>query len=360
MKNKILTISFVLFLFLFLIMNFTTKDIEISKNERRNLTQLPKISIKNILDKSYMDKFEKYTLDQFPLRNDFRHLKSFINYNVFNKLDNNKIYIKNNYIFKSDYPLNNESIKNFTNKIDMINKKYLTKKNKVYLSIIPDKNYYFKDKNTLNINYEELISNVTTKLDYIKYIDLTKSLDLDSYYQTDTHWKQEKLENVITKLSNEMNFNKYNGNYIKNEYNKFYGVYYGQAAIKRKPEKITYLTNENIKGAKVSHYESKKSNKVYNESKLEGIDSYDVFLDGASSLIEIENDNIKNNKELIIFRDSFGSSIAPLLIDSYKKITLIDLRYISSDNLKDLVSFKEQDILFLYSALVINNSFTLK
>ena len=61
-----------------------------------------------------------------------------------------------------------------------------------------------------------------------------------------------------------------------------------------------------------------------------------------------------------MFRDSFGSSLAPLLAGSYRKITLIDLQYISSDLLESYVCFQEQDVLFLYSALIWNQSGTIR
>ena len=58
--------------------------------------------------------------------------------------------------------------------------------------------------------------------------------------------------------------------------------------------------------------------------------SYDIFLSGATPILFIENQNNKDNKNLIIFRDSFASSLVPLLIEDYSKITLIDLRYVNS------------------------------
>ena len=101
-------------------------------------------------------------------------------------------------------------------------------------------------------------------------------------------------------------------------------------------------------------------NNIYNLNKLTSLDSYEVYLDGASSFIEIYNDNSKTDKELIIFRDSFASSITPLLTEYYKKITLIDNRYINSSNYLNLIEFNNQDILFMYSTLIINNSSSLK
>ena len=57
-----------------------------------------------------------------------------------------------------------------------------------------------------------------------------------------------------------------------------------------------------------------------------------------------------------MFRDSFGSSIAPLFMENYNKITLIDLRYISSDILNNYIKFENQDVLFLYSVVILNQN----
>ena len=39
--------------------------------------------------------------------------------------------------------------------------------------------------------------------------------------------------------------------------------------------------------------------------------------------IDIVNPTSNSNKELIVFRDSYGSSLVPLLIDGYRKITVV-------------------------------------
>mgnify|MGYP000103969344 FL=1 len=94
--------------------------------------------------------------------------------------------------------------------------------------------------------------------------------------------------------------------------------------------------------------------------KAYGKDPYQMFLSGSISLMTIENPNAKTDKELIIFRDSFGSSISPLLVEGYAKITLVDIRYIVPDYLGRFVNFEGSDVLFLYSTLVLNNSETIQ
>ena len=352
MKNKIITILFIAYIFVFSILGIIIKDKDISYTERRKLQSFPSF----VLSSEYIEKIDKYLLVHFPFRDDFRSIKANFNYKVLNKLDNNDIYLKDNYIFKSEYPTNYESIDKFIKNINKT-KSYFNDNN-IYMMIIPDKNYYLNEKDFLQIDYDYMY-NKLNELD-VNMIDIRDTMNLSDYYETDTHWKQENLDKVIKKMNNIMNFNYEKEEYTKNTYDNFYGVYYGESAINRKPERLTYLTNDNINSLYVDYLENDKLNSIYNSSKLESTDSYEVYLDGASSFIEIYNYNTNSDKELIIFRDSFASSLTPLLTNYYKKITLIDNRYISSNNYLNLIDIKEQDILLVYGTLIVNNSSSLK
>ena len=353
MKNKITTLLFIVYILTFSILGIILKDEIISYSERRKLTTFPKFTFNN----EYVSKLDKYTLDHFPLRDTFRSIKANLNFKILKKLDNNKIYLKDNYIFKSEYPTNKESITRFKQYLENIQNK-LTTNNNTYIMIIPDKNYYLNSKDFLHIDYE-YIYNQINELN-IKNIDIRSIMNLEDYYQTDTHWRQENLDKVIKEMSKTIGFNYEKIFYNKNIYNKFYGVYNGESALNRQPETLIYLTDETLDSVEVKYLENPKLNHIYSQEKLESMDSYEVYLDGASSFIEIINKNSKSNKELVIFRDSFGSSITPLLVNYYKKITLIDTRYIGSNQYKDLIEFTNQDVLFMYSTLIVNNSFSLK
>lgn len=100
---------------------------------------------------------------------------------------------------------------------------------------------------------------------------------------------------------------------------------------------------------------------MYATEEFTGIDPYNVYLSGPKALIMLENPNAKTEKELVIFRDSFTSSLAPLLTSEYAKITLVDLRYIASPILKEFIEWKDgQDVLILYNVEVLNNGSILK
>ena len=309
-----------------------------------------------------MSNFENYTLDQLPLRDKFRTLKAMVALNIFNQSANNDIYVVDGFASKIEYPLNEESVERAGERFGYVYEKYLKETNtKNYFSIIPDKNYFLGTENGyLSIDYYKMISLLRENTDFLKYIDITKELEIEDFYKTDTHWREENIVDVAEKIGKEM------GADVKAEYdvktleNDFYGVYYGQSALPLEAEEIKYLTNDVLKNCKVFDYQNNKEISVYDMEKAEGKDPYEMFLGGPLSLVTIENEKAKTDKELIIFRDSFGSSIAPLLVEGYKKITLVDIRYIHPNLLENYIEFNSQDVLFLYSTSVLNNSETIK
>lgn len=354
-----------------LIWSLADEDESFSSSERRSLAVKPSANIENILSGKYMRDFENYTLDQFPARDTFRSLKALTAFNVYVKKDNNGLYLDGEQIGKLEYPLKEKSVKNAIEKIDFIYKKYLESgEHDIYFAIIPDKNYYLTEgKSYPKLDYKRMEDMMVGSLGYGQYISLFDELDKESYYYTDTHWRQECIGPVAEKLLGKMSMlDNYDNNQdvegetydIVDLSEEFYGVYYGQLGVKHEADIMRYLKNDIIDSYVVHDYETNKSMDVYDYEKFYSDDPYEFFLGGSKSLITIENSLVETDRELIIFRDSFGSSIAPLLAEKYAKVTLVDIRYISSALLDRFIEFDNQDILFLYSSLVLNNSETFK
>lgn len=114
MKNKIIILSFILVLMFFSIYSFILKDEKISYSERRKLEQVPKISIESVFSGTYTKKLNDYFTDQFPLRDYFRKLKGTISNKIFNKNENNGVFIKEDTIYQLDENINEKSIHHFT------------------------------------------------------------------------------------------------------------------------------------------------------------------------------------------------------------------------------------------------------
>ena len=192
-------------------------------------------------------------------------------------------------------------------------------------------------------------------------IDLYDCLDADDYYKTDSHWRQERLGAVAVRIGEHLGVSVTPmDSYDQQVFDAFRGVYWGQSALSLPAEDLIYLTNDMLDGCTVYHYETGEETGIYEVENLENPDPYDVFLGGADALLTITNPNAATDRELILFRDSFGSALAPLLVQDYRTVTLVDLRYVSSQILDQFIDFHGQDVLFLYSPSVFNNSTMLK
>lgn len=336
---------------------------EASAAERRPLEQMPALTLDSLLNTEFMKDFESYALDQFPLRDGFRTIKAlFHNYGLLQK-DNNGIYIADGFAAKLDHTLNMAALTGATDRFNRLYETYLKDSNcNIFLSVVPDKGYYLAEANGYpTLDYDKLFSRVQSNMPWAEYIDITANLSAEDYYFTDTHWRQEHLIPVARKLAQAM------GVGLPNEEDftvtalqrPFYGVYYGQAALPMPSETMYILNSPVLEGCTVSGFDTMgrpTTMQVYNKADLESADLYDIYLSGVEGYLTIENPAAETDRELVIFRDSFGSSLAPLLVQSYSKITLVDIRYMRMEMLQRLMTFDDQDVLFLYSTLVLNNA----
>ena len=328
--------------------------------ERRKLAQMPKITTNNLLSGTFMSNFESYTQDQFPLRNGFRRLKSEFHYFVLRELDNNGIALAGDQAFQLEYPLDQASVSHALKCFQSLYDAYL-QDSTVYFALVPDKAYYLAAGNGYPaMDYVDLTAQIAAGTPWATHIDLTGLLSADDYYATDTHWRQEKIAPAAEKIAAALGAKLEDSYTESTATDKFYGVYYGQSALSLPAESINYITGKAIASAEVYNAETGKTAGVYDFDKLSGKDPYEFFLSGSVSLLKITNPAQSNGKRLVVFRDSFGSSLIPYLIGAYSEITVVDTRYISPSLLSEYVDFSGCDALFLYSTLLINDSYTLK
>ena len=348
-----------------------------SFTERSYLDKFPELSVENILEKgdnSFMSEFNSYTLDQFPLRDTFRQLKAMFHLYALNQSDNNDKYIHDGYI--AEMALMNEEVfqKNLAS-IQRIYEKYLKDAQgcNVYMAVIPDKNYYLAEpSNHLSLDYGKLFADVQANAPWATHISLLDKLGLSDFYRTDTHWRQEEILDVAQKIANAMGVEgpKAEDFTLQKLEDTFYGVYYGQIALPVAGEDMFLLRSDVLDNCLVSYDGAEAVKGVYDwdRSKVELVDKgngkyevygdmYEVFLSKESGKIVIENPSATTDKELVVFRDSFGRSLIPLLVQDYAKVTVLDTRWLAGGTymLQNHIQFENQDVLFLYSALVLNS-----
>lgn len=361
-KNKVIVLLMVLFVYGFLFLGILLPDGDISHVERRPLAQFPSFSAENVWKGKFMADFEKYAMDQFPFREDFRRIEMVTSGYLLGRKDSHQIYEKKGSAIKMEYPMNQDSLDYAASRFQFVYDKYLKESgSKIYLSVIPDKNTLVgKEYGYPALDYREFTDYLRSKMSYAEFISLEGKLTISDYYDTDLHWRQEKLLEVADYLASSMGVELSAEYETKKTEKPFCGIYYGQTAKRLLGDDLYYLDNALLEQCSVFDYETNKTLPIYDLEEAAGEDPYRMFLSGSKSLLVIDNPQATEKKELIVFRDSFGSSLMPLFAEGYSKITLIDIRYMSPMYLGKFVAFEGQDVLFLYSTPVLNNSVTIK
>ncbi len=370
---------------LFVALYFLLADpLDYSVPERRKLSDAPSLTLSALKNGSYLSGMEAYAKDRFPGRELFRNLKTASAFYGFFRLQDNGYAITGSHLARMDMQLNTASVSYACRQMQYLYDTYLADSEcGIYYCMIPDKNYYLhqEEADYPVYDYNRMETLLEEQLSFALPIDIKEDLQLSSFYLTDTHWKQEALLPAAQTILSAMSASAAgapaipaDGGYsIQTALPAFHGVLSGNMGWNAIDDPLLYLTNDTIASARVSRPEGNNCHTVYDETYLTyngpGADPYSFFLSGANAVITIERASADSGtepsrsrmpKELVIFRDSFGSSIAPLFLDSYDKITLIDTRYINPDLLRDYITFTDQDVLFLYSTLLLNNSYSLK
>ncbi len=363
LKNLLILALAAGLLFGFLLWGILRPDAAVSTAERRPLTQRPQLTVQTMLNGQFAERFERYTLDQFPLRDDLRTLKSLTGFYLLRQRDQHGIYLADGQAAKLDYPLHEDSLDYALSRLSYIYDTLLAGTDAhIYAAVVPDKGYYLAEANGYpSMDYDALFAAVAEQMPWARHIDLTPFLTADSYYATDAHWRQECLPGVADALAQAMGAVLADTAYTEVTADApFYGVYCGQSALPLAPDALRYLTSETLDACRVYDYETDTWRSVYDTAQASGDDPYALFLSGSKSLLRLENPNAATDRALVIFRDSFASSLAPLLASGYKTITLVDIRYLAPERLAQYLTITDQDVLFLYSTTVLNASDAMK
>lgn len=335
---------------------FLMKDSAYSAFERRPLAQMPQYSESGSLA-YYIADWEDYLVDQFAFRDELRFFKSIFARNVLQSSDVNGYIIKDGSEAELLYPMKDDQIVSNITLLEKVRSKHFAESD-AYFAVIPDKSVYLDVP--LGLDYGFIRESISAQFGGAQ-IDLSDCLTADDFYRTDIHWKQENLKAVYEKLRAEMNSDLPAFDSLGAEVQStgdFYGVLYGQAAYPIAPDELVYLTGDWLEGCRLTVIDNGQQMPIYQPDKATGDDPYDLFMGGEYAITVIENSNVTNGRELVLFRDSFSRSLAPLLAAGYEKITLVDLRLVKSfalgNYLPDLASADRKiDMLVLLSGQVL-------
>jgi len=346
---------FIVFIGTFFVLNFVVPAPAILVSERRLPAKFPELSMGSVSSGEFMSRFDDYAADRFVFRDTFRGIHAFIVFDIYRQTDKSGLYRCDDVGVGEFRRTNATAFRQTTERIKRAATSLDGFDMNIYYSVVPDKST-FAQRSMPGFDLKLAESILHDVMSDYQYISLADKLDADSFYKTDLHWNQSRIGEAVNHILSSMGAAAASGNHPQASAGEFRGVYAGQLALPVDADTVTYI---NVPGLRVSYLNERtlqfESGPVYDMGRFEGVDPYDLFLRGPQPLIIIENDNAPE-RELYLFRDSFGSSLAPILAGSYSKITVIDLRYLNLQVLGMFVDFTPgSDVLFIYSSQIFNN-----
>lgn len=352
-------VVFLLFVFGFTILNLVTPSEEVSVYERRTLAQRPQLSVEALLSGRYADDFATYMQDQAALRDPLRFLKSAVERDVFRKLENNGVYVVGDRVYDKFYGIRTSLAVTAAQRMNEIIASLDSPR--VYLSVIPSKAQGLKGGGYL-LSDQRLIADALRDTVHASYLDLMSLADGPNeagYYGADPHWTTAGVIQAYETMARGLGLDPLTGYDFEVLSTEYIGSEYGKAASWGVPLDTIELAHNDVLGAmsirreetgdRIVTYDS-----VYVPPTPETVDLYDVFLGGLAPIIVIDSPRASSDEEMVIFKDSFAHAMAPFLAQHYRKVTLVDLRYVQRQYVLEHVDFAGATTLFLYSTAVIN------
>jgi hypothetical protein len=341
--NKIILIIICCITFFFSILFLFNKKELFSYEENRYLSNFE------------LNNIESYVNDHFPFRTKLISLKNKFEIFIGKTLINDTYIGKEGYLIPTFTDNNNKKLI-----IDTVNN--FSSNKKVDVMIIPDsilinedKLYYHlpvKEKEEINYLYSKLKN--TNNINIINSLKIINNKNNNMYFKSDHHWTthgafiayQEYIKNKNMELKNNFNIVTISNNYKGTSSSKVLG-------FASEEDIDLFITNNSLTVEYV--YEKKTTSSLYNFDYLSKKDKYALFLDNNHALINITNNSINNNNSIVLIKNSYANSFVPFIVNNYKYIYIIDLRYFGDSVSKFVDDNNVNDILILYN---LNNLYS--
>lgn len=362
MKYWLPVIMFAMIIFGLMSLGLTAEEKTYSATEKRELQTRPKVKLKTIKNGKFQKKYETYLSDQFPGRDDWVQLQTFVS-RLFGKTESNGVYFgKDNYLLEhydaSDFEeeclqTNIGALAEFARRAE--------KKADVKVMLVPTKTWVMKEKLPAfaptfdeQIFYDALTEQFGAQGEQM-LIPLVSVLqahrDEEIYYRTDHHWTtlgawygygayMEAVGGDPEQLSAKQD--------LRLVCSDFYGTTYAKVNQASQADRIYIYEPKSILQV-IYNLGEKTTQTLYETEYLGSEDQYRVFEGGNQAVLEVTG-GVKNGKTLLLIKDSFANCMLPFLAEDFEKIVAVDLRQlnIGCDELMDM--FEPTDVLVLYNS----------
>ncbi len=251
-----------------------------------------------------------------------------------------------------------DSIQFYANELNMMKDTLGTKIN-VYSMVVPTPcEYYFPSNYRGDIDsQQDIILSLDDMLVNVENVNVWDTLNNhnaeDIYFRTDNRWTplgayyagKAFAKTAGVDYADLSAYTKVDAatDYVGNA--SFYVDYTGLADLQADAETFTYYKPSN----KYNTYYYDENFEFLAEGEMfeEVPESlYETFFKGGYYCVKITTD-VKNDRKLIIVRDSFGTALAPFLTSSFEEIYVVDLDYLEANLAEVIIDFEITDVLYL-------------
>ncbi len=201
---------------------------------------------------------------------------------------------------------------------------------------------------------------VYKKLTAAKGVKIAELLDEHKaeylYSRTDYHWQPLAAFYAAREFASqaEVPFAEFD-TYEAVEREGYLGAFYtvnNIQALAEYPDLFTYYKPANLDKCKVFFNDTWFGGEYESKLFFEDMDissSYTVFVGTDQAIIEVDTD-VKNDRVLVIFKDSYGNALVPFLTQSFSKIYVCDNRFFDVNSLWFVNEVGATDVLFALGA----------
>lgn len=326
-----------------------------SDSERRYLAEPPKLSAADLKDWSFDDAAETYLADQLPCRDALVGLNAYTVLLTGRQVSAEIWRDRAGYLVEPPVKVAPDQVQKRLNRIASLGEKTGLP---VYVVAVPSTGYVRRAAlpRALGALYEDrdLIKRIsdTPGITAVPLEETFLQEGQSWYYRTDHHWTGEgayaAYRLFMAAAGHEpLSYDEYTHRTVDG----YVGSTRSRSALwLTKPDSLTIDEPVNASVTVAFSDDDKVYDSLFFYNHLTEYDWYPLFLDGNHPLTVIENQTAPADAPtLMLVKDSFGNTLTPLLVPSYKKIVLVDPRYYRG-SVSDLCREHGADeLLFCYS-----------
>ena len=336
LKNYIMIVCFLLFIFGFAVASFISEDREFSENENRYLQQTPEFSWKKLEKGEFTSDIESYMSDQIFMKDQLVSLKTVTDRTLLKNYQNGVYFGKDGY-YLQDYQENRPLIeKNISCLNDFADS--LDKSVDVSFLLVPNAVSVMSDKLPAvtqtddQLESEKYISSILSDrinlcFPYDQLKDAAKSTQV--FYKTDHHWTPNGAYRAYEQFCSLKGLTPFDRPaHEPITVTDFQGTHYSATRLWNvENDEITYYPLDSLmtiyKITGEAAYEPETTENIVNMQKFNTRDKYAAFLDGNNGYSTIEG---RGTGSILVVKDSYANSFVPYLTENYAKIGVVDFR----------------------------------